>query len=323
MKGYLPGLTMWRSARMIADAEAGLIDVVLLHKIDRFARSMLVALQTFKRLEAVGVSFVSISEKMDFSTPMGRAMLANILSFAQLYSDNLSWETKKGKAERKRQGMYNGILPFGTVKGDDGVPGNHPTNYAGLVFAFTLAAEGRTDREIAQALNEAGYRTSGNRGANPFTKDTVRQMLQNRFYLGELPLDDGTWMQGKHLPVLDVAVFDRAHAARMRNVSRPRRVATTTRQPWSLSGVAQCSCGGYLNSSGSNSRQRIACSSRTQGLDCVEPSLFADHVDQQIAHLLGSFEIDQKRAAELTSTRRRKLTARFWYGELVSLTSRH
>jgi len=82
-EGFLPGLTMWRSARMIADAEAGLIDVVLLHKIDRFARSMLVALQTFKRLEAVGVSFVSISEKMDFSTPMWLAMLANILSVSE------------------------------------------------------------------------------------------------------------------------------------------------------------------------------------------------------------------------------------------------
>jgi hypothetical protein len=39
------------------------------------------------------------------------------------------------------------------------------------------------------------------RGANPFTKDTVRRLLLNRFYLGELPDGHGGWLPGRH-PVI-------------------------------------------------------------------------------------------------------------------------
>ncbi len=52
----------------------------------------------------------------------------------------------------------------------------------------------------AALLNERGYRTSGNRGRNLFTKDTVRPLLQNRFYLGELPDGNGGWRPGAHEP---------------------------------------------------------------------------------------------------------------------------
>ncbi len=69
------------------------------------------------------MGFVSISENMDFTTPMGRVVLSTMGSLAQFYSDNLSTETKKGKRERKAQGLYNGLLPFGATKGEDGVPG--------------------------------------------------------------------------------------------------------------------------------------------------------------------------------------------------------
>jgi hypothetical protein len=53
---------------------------------------------------------------------------------------------------------------------------------------------------VAEALNAAGYRTSGNRGRNPFTKDTVCRLLQNRFYLGELPDGEGGSLPAAHQP---------------------------------------------------------------------------------------------------------------------------
>ena len=49
-------------ASMVADAEAGHFDVVVVHKLDRFSRNLLTTLETLQRLEAVGVGFVSISE---------------------------------------------------------------------------------------------------------------------------------------------------------------------------------------------------------------------------------------------------------------------
>src|SRR5262249_30491132 len=121
-------------ARMVADAEAGLFDIMIVHKLDRLARNLRVTLETLQRLDRAGVVFVSISENMDFSTPIGRVILATLAAFAEYYSHNLSAETRKGKAERKAQGLYNGLLPFGLKKneGADAVP--DPETYPGLLL---------------------------------------------------------------------------------------------------------------------------------------------------------------------------------------------
>ena len=107
---------------MLEDAEAGHFDVLVVHKLDRFARNLRVTLEALDRLDKAGLAFVSISENMDFSTPIGKVVLATLAAFAQYYFDNLSWETEKGKQERKRQRLYTGWLPFVLKKGPDGLP---------------------------------------------------------------------------------------------------------------------------------------------------------------------------------------------------------
>jgi site-specific DNA recombinase len=281
-------------AAMLADAEAGAFDAVVVHKLDRFARSVIVALETLHRLEALHVGFASIAEQMDFTTPIGKVILTTLAAFAEYYSANLSAETRKGKSERKRQGIYNGLLPFGATKGPDGIPVADPETHPGLVMAFEMAATGATDRDVAQALNETGYRTTGNRGANPFTKDTVRPMLQNRFYLGELPDGQGGWIDGRHAPMIDAALFDAAASARFRNIRRRHTPGTSMRTPWALSGVASCGCGSAMRASGrADRRRRIECAARRQGLDCAAPSFFADVLEEQIGGVLGHFALPE------------------------------
>ncbi len=287
--------------RMLDAAEAGSFDAVIVHKLDRFARNLRVTLETLDRLEKAGVGFVSVNENMDFATPMGRVVLSTMGSLAEFYSDNLSAETKKGKHERKRQGLYNGVLPFGTAKGTDGLPVAHPTAHAGLVLAFELAAAGKTDREVAQALNAAGYRTTGNRGANPFTKDSVRVILQNRFYLGELPDGDGGWVAGKHDGLIDPDLFAAAEAARARNTRRPIRTGNAGR-PWALSGVAVCSCGASMVANGRpGGRRSLRCYGRAQGSGCDEPSFYEDAIDDQLAGIVGRFALPESRRKRLVA----------------------
>ncbi|MGI8404659.1 MAG: recombinase family protein, partial [Thermomicrobiales bacterium] len=127
-------------AAMLEDADRGLIDVVVVHKLDRFARNRSVAFEAFNRLGKAGVGFVSIAENMDYSSPAGQLMLTMLVGLAQFYSDNLSTETKKGKAERKAQGLHNGLLPFGVKKNSDGQIVPDPDNYSGLLLAFSTAA---------------------------------------------------------------------------------------------------------------------------------------------------------------------------------------
>jgi DNA invertase Pin-like site-specific DNA recombinase len=299
-------------ARMLSDAEAGRFDVVICHKNDRFARNRRVAFYAFHRLGSAGVGFISIAENMDYSTPAGQLMLTMLVGLGQFYSDNLTFETKKGKAERKAQGLYNGLLPFGATKGSNGLPVlDREVRYCdvathseivpadGLLLAFGLAASGKSDREIARSLSDAGYRTSGNRGMNPWTKDSVRPMLQNRFYVGDLPDGAGGWVPGKHGVLIDPAIFERAQTARAANTCRPRWVESR-REPWALPGVAVCGgCGANVNVlSHSTGRRRIRCSGRTQGNGCEESSCYADIIDEQIGDVLAGFavpEIEQER----------------------------
>lgn len=209
---------------MLEDADRGLIDVIVVHKLDRFARNRAVAFHAFNRLGKADVGFVSITENLDYSSPAGQLMLTMLVGMAQFYSDNLSAETKKGKAERKAQGLHNGLLSFGVKKNSDGQIIPDPDNYPGLLLAFSTAAEGKSDREVADALNIGGYRTTGNRGRNPFSKDTVRHVLQNRFYLGELRDGEGGWISDAHDPVLDDELFAGAQRARQANGSGAAKV---------------------------------------------------------------------------------------------------
>lgn len=297
--------------QMLADAEAGRFDVVVVHKLDRFARNLQVQLGAYDRLGKAGVGFVSLNENLDYTTPMGRMILSQLGSVNQFYSENLALEVKKGKGERKSQGLHNGLLPFGVTKGEnrtlildtvhrfcDVTTRTETSPGEGLVIAFQLAAAGKTDKEIARALNAAGYRTSGNRGRNPFQKDSVRVFLQNRFYVGDLPDGLGGWVPGKHGALIDVDLFDAAQKTRQAYVRRPNRVAAGA-SPWGLSGVATCACGGTLRAYGrTGGKRRVQCASRTETGECDEPTFMAEIVETQIGALLGRFIVpatDRKR----------------------------
>ncbi len=90
-------------------------------------------------------------------------------------------------------------------------------NYEGLKMAFDLAGQGKSDRDIAADLNAAGYRTTGTHGSRPFSRDTVRDMLNNRFYLGLIQDGDGGWLKAKHSPLIKNKVFEEAQRMRAQN----------------------------------------------------------------------------------------------------------
>ena len=281
-------------AAMIDDAEAGSIDVIVVHKLDRLARNRRVAFDTFHRLSNAGVGFVSISENMDYSSPSGQLMLTMLVGLGQFYSDNLSIETRKGKAERKAQGKYNGLLPFGVAKDAHGDVVRCEENHSGLQLAFSTAADGKSDREVAEVLNSAGYRTTGNRGRNLFTKDTVRCMLTNRFYLGELPDGAGGWAPGIHEAVIDPDVFERAQEARRNNATGAAKVRRTHRR-YSLTGLAVCGhCGGRMHfNTAPNGKPRYYCYQKNQASQCDQRSGMLELINEQIAAYLSTFELPE------------------------------
>ena len=279
---------------MMDDALSGKLDIVAVHKLDRFSRNLRLTLEYFERLSKVGVTFLSISEQMDFSQPWGKFALAMLGGLAQFYSENLGLETKKGKAERKAQGLYLGLLPFGMMKGDNGVPVANRETLPGLQMAFELSAQGKSDREVAQALNAAGYRTAGNQGSRPFSKDTVRDLLQNHFYLGELPDGSGGWLKGKHEAVLDESLFYSAQKAREERRRVPKTINVAART-YSLSGLMSCAiCGARVRvHKNEKGRARVYCSGRAQGAGCTYRGTFLEVYERQIEAYLQNFAIPE------------------------------
>ena len=172
----------------------------------------------------------------------------------------------------------------------------------GLLLAFRLAEAGQTDREIARALHAACYRTSGNRGMNPFTKDTVRPMLQNRFYVGELPDGEGGWLPGKHGALIAPALFAAVQTARERNTHRPLRTAGPG-QPWALSGIGVCVCGASMVANGRpNGRRSPRCAGCIPGNGCDAPSFYEDAINAQLAtDTLARFVVDDAERERLVA----------------------
>ncbi|NJD02362.1 MAG: recombinase family protein [Ruminiclostridium sp.] len=103
--------------KMINDIDTGLIEKVIVYKLDRISRSVLdfaTIIGVFKKHE---VSFISSTEKFDTSTPIGNAMLSIIMVFAQLERETIQKRIKDNYYARGRKGFYmGGRSPYGFSK---------------------------------------------------------------------------------------------------------------------------------------------------------------------------------------------------------------
>ena len=90
---------------MLGDVRAGLVDCVLVYKLDRFSRSQKDTLMLIEdEFLSAGVAFVSMSENFDTSTPLGRAMVGILSVFAQLEREQIRERMALGRAERAKNG---------------------------------------------------------------------------------------------------------------------------------------------------------------------------------------------------------------------------
>lgn len=84
------------------------IDAVLVWKLDRFGRSLADLITTLNELRDIGVTFISLTESLDFSTPSGRAMAGMLSTFAEFERDIIRERVKAGIANAREHGKPNG-----------------------------------------------------------------------------------------------------------------------------------------------------------------------------------------------------------------------
>jgi DNA invertase Pin-like site-specific DNA recombinase len=225
---------------MIALAEDNGCDVVLVHKLDRFAPNIVDAFRYFHLLKENGVEFVSLTENMDFTGPWGKLVLGVLCLIAEVFLDNLAQETAKGKRQRYLEGHWNGQLPtLGYSTGGKDVRG---APLPAVAIDDELAvwrdaanlydpcpseprvesrSEARTFTEVAAWLNTTLFRPQNRwQGKyNPHSlwlRDTVAHMLQDYFFAGYVEYD-GEILPGKHQAATTKEQIDRIRAKARRN----------------------------------------------------------------------------------------------------------
>lgn len=167
--------------QMIADAEAGQFEIVLVHKLNRFSRDGADTINYMNRLKAAGVELISITERLD-NTPEGRLMLFIITGVNEFYSANLAGEVMKGLRENAYQCRHTGgVPPLGYDLGPDQRLTVNEREAEAVRMIFDLYAKGNGYGYIIEQLNGQGFRTK--RG-QPFGKNSLHDILKNEKYAG-------------------------------------------------------------------------------------------------------------------------------------------
>jgi site-specific DNA recombinase len=111
--GGFTGANIERPAlqKLLADIEAGLIDCVVVYKVDRLSRSLLDFARIMGAFDKHGVSFVSVTQPLNTNSPMGRLTLNMLLSFAQFERDLISERTRDKMVAARRKGKWTGGFP--------------------------------------------------------------------------------------------------------------------------------------------------------------------------------------------------------------------
>jgi site-specific DNA recombinase len=148
-----PGL-----AGLVAAAEIGNIDAVIVLALDRLGRRTRIVLDLVDQLAVAGVDIVSCKESLDTTTPAGRFVLTMFAALAQLERDNIVERTTAGRNVRgKKDGDRGGRLPYGYVRSASGLVVD--PDAAGVVKRiFRLRAERRTLRDIAAIMQSPSPR---------------------------------------------------------------------------------------------------------------------------------------------------------------------
>ncbi|WP_232468903.1 recombinase family protein [Croceicoccus marinus] len=204
--GGLSGGTLERPAlqRLLADIEAGTIDIVVVYKVDRLTRSLLDFSKLVETFDANDTSFVSVTQSFNTTTSMRRLTLNMLLSFAQFEREVTAERIRDKIAASKAKGMWmGGNPPLGyRPEGRSLAIVEEHARVVRHVFDRYLALG--NVREVTAELDDQGiivperFATTGRKsGGIPFTRGQLYRLLSNPIYIGRIA-HNGTSYDGRH-----------------------------------------------------------------------------------------------------------------------------
>jgi DNA invertase Pin-like site-specific DNA recombinase len=191
--GGFTGANIERPAfqRLLADIEAGKIDVVVVYKLDRLSRSLLDFVKVMERFNAAGASFVSVTQAFSTADAMGRLTLNMLMSFAEFEREMIADRTRDKIAGARRKGKWTGgPRPLGYQVVDKRLVVDELEAVV-VREIFSLYLEQRSALAVSRLLNERQRSTKRHRSINGtvreghgWSKNDVLRILKNPVYAG-------------------------------------------------------------------------------------------------------------------------------------------
>jgi len=283
--GGVSGGTLKRPAleRLLADIEAGLIDIVVVYKIDRLTRSLVDFGRLIEAFEARKVTFVSITQSFNTTSSMGRLMLNVLLSFAQFEREVTGERIRDKIAASRRKGMWmGGTTPFGyRVENRRLVIEEKEAGIVQRLFKEFVELGSATT--LAKRLRDEGVAT---KSGKLFDKGTVYRILNNQVYRGRA-VHKGQVFAGEHRAIISEELWEQTREI-LTISPRTRAGDTRSKTPALLKGIIFGADGSrmtptHTRKSGKLYRYYVSqCELKNGASDCPWRRVSADQIESAV-----------------------------------------
>ena len=205
--------------QMIKDSDKKLFDIVLVWKLDRFARNRYDSARYKTQLKKNGVKLMSATEIIS-EGPEGIILESVLEGYAEYYSADLSEKVVRGMTENALKGIYNGgTIPFGYMIDETRHYQPDPLLAPYVEQTFQKYADGATMTDLRDWLKAHNIKNSM---GGEMSYNTIQRMLSNRRYIGELRLRDV--VQPNAIPALvSEDLFNKVQEKLAKNKKAPAR----------------------------------------------------------------------------------------------------
>ena len=256
--GGISGGTMERPAlqRLLTDLHERRIDVVVVYKIGRLARSLSDFARIVEIFDEAQASFVSVTQQFNTSTSMGRLTLNVLLSFAQFEREVTAERIRDKIAASKKKGMWmGGTVPLG-YRPDNSKLVVHEREAQIVRFLFQRYLELKSVRALSQEAKAQDLAATLKEADGPrlrsFCRGNLYYLLSNPVYVGKIRHRDQLH-DGQHDPIVEPDVFAEAQTL-LASQAPPRRIATNGTGTHLLTGLVRDENGDLLRSVHANKK---------------------------------------------------------------------
>ena len=232
--GGISGGTLERPAlqRMLADIEAGRVDVVVVYKIDRLSRSLMDFAKLVDVFDRHNVTFVSVTQTFNTTTSMGRLTLNILLSFAQFEREVTGERIRDKIAPSRKKGMWmGGNPPLGyDVRDRKLIVNADEANTVRMIFKRFLTVGSAT--LLSKDLTAEGVMSK--RG-KPINKGYLYKLLKNQVYIGKA-VHKGKAYPGEHEAIITQDLWNKVRTI-ISESPRTRANHTRAQTPALLKGI--------------------------------------------------------------------------------------